>query len=226
MTRLAVMFDLDGTLADTLDDIANAANFALARLGRPAIPTPRYRYLAGQGLESLAADALGREHAALVPEFIQHFRSFYAEHDRDHTRPFPGITDLLDALTDRGLTLAVLSNKPHDATVRVVGQLLPDHRFAAVRGARPDVPLKPDPAAAFAIADDLNISPRHWMYVGDTDADMRTGAAAGMFTVGVTWGFRDEPELRRGGAHAIVHHPADLLPLLDTAAERPAPTRG
>ena len=139
------------------------------------------------------------------------FRAYYAEHWRETTRPYPGIADLLDALTARHLTLAVLSNKPDAATQEVMSHTFARWRFDAVRGHRDGAPLKPDPAAALDIAAELDIAPDRWLYVGDTDVDMRTGTGAGMFAVGVTWGFRDEAELRESGARAIIADPAALL---------------
>lgn len=213
--RRAVMFDLDGTLADTLRDIADAANWALATLGRPPRPLADYRYLAGQGVDHLIAEALGPSHHHLHADARRLYLDRYDAHKYDHTGPFPGMPELLDALTDQGVVLAVVSNKPHDATRQVVADLFGRWPFAAVYGARPGVPLKPDPAAALAICDELRLPPSEWLYVGDTRADMLTGRAAGMTTVGVLWGFRDEPELRDSGAHAIIRRPDELLPLLD-----------
>ncbi|MEX0746262.1 MAG: HAD family hydrolase [Phycisphaeraceae bacterium] len=211
----AVMFDLDGTLADTLRDIAEAGNYALTQLGHAALPVARYRYLAGQGLPYLVRHALGPDHAGQIEAGIAHFRSHYDRHRYDHTGLFAGIAELLDALVEADAALAVLSNKPHDATLEMVDKLFARWRWSAVAGARADVPLKPDAGAARMIATELNIGPERWVYVGDTMVDMQTGRSAGMFTVGVTWGFRDEAELREHGADAIIHRPGELLPLLD-----------
>jgi len=210
----AIMFDLDGTLADTLADIAAAANHALGRLGRPTIATPRYRYLAGQGLRYLMTEALGPHHNDLVEAGIAHFRAHYAEHDTDHTRPYAGVPELLDELASRGLVMAVLSNKPHDATERLVRRVFDRWRFDAVVGHRPGAALKPDPASALAIAAKLVVPPPRWLYVGDTKVDMQTASAAGMFAVGVLWGFRGEDELRASGAKAIVRTPGEILGLI------------
>ena len=210
----AIMFDLDGTLADTLQDIANAANHALTHLGHQPIETPRFRYLAGQGLRNLMVAALGPEFAHQIDEGMAIFRAYYSEHFIDHTKPFDGMSQVLDEIVARGLPLAVLSNKPHPATQLVMEKLFFRWPFAAVIGHRPEKPLKPDPASALEIAAALNIPPSRWMYVGDTRVDMETATNAGMFPVAVLWGFRDEAELRESGARAIIKTPAALIPLL------------
>ena len=215
MSRAAVMFDLDGTLADTLTDIARCANAALQARGHAPHPREAYRFFAGQGVHRLFTDALGLEHDTDVTPLVEAFKSRYAEAAYDHTGPYDGVPELLDALTGRGVTLAVLSNKPDAATRLMVGRLFGRWDFAAVRGQRDGIPVKPDPTAARAIAAALGLPPERWIYVGDTAADMLTGTRSGFLTVGVTWGFRDEAELRDHGADAIIHRPLELLALLD-----------
>ena len=205
------MFDLDGTLADTLADIAAAANHALGQLGHEPIELPRYRYLAGQGLERLITDSLGPEHAGQIDEGMKLFRAFYAEHGMDQTKPYDGVPELLDELVRRKVPLSVLSNKPHPATQTVMEKVFGRWTFDVIFGHRPGAPLKPDPASALEIAQMLKVEPQHWLYVGDTKVDMETATAAGMFAVGVTWGFRDEPELVASGARVIIHEPLELL---------------
>ncbi|MEM7625268.1 MAG: HAD family hydrolase [Planctomycetota bacterium] len=210
----AVMFDLDGTLADTLADIAAAGNHAFSAVGRPTYPVADYRTLAGQGLDRLIRDGLGPDHGGLFDDAIKYFRRHYAAHRFDHTAPYPGIDELLDALTAGGVSLAVMSNKPDEATVDMVDHVFGRWDFAAVRGHRRGYPVKPDPKAALEISEELGIAAARWAYVGDTDVDMLTGRAAGFFTVGVTWGFRDEAELRDAGADAIIDRPERLLNLI------------
>lgn len=205
------MFDLDGTLADTLADIAAAANHALGTLGHAPIELPRYRYLAGQGLHSLMAEALDADHADKIDEGMAAFRAYYAEHYIDHTRPYAGIPDLLDELTRRSVPMTVLSNKPHPATQTVMAEVFGKWKFDMILGHRPGTPLKPDPASALEITRELKVEPARWVYVGDTKVDMETATAAGLFAVGVTWGFRDEPELVASGAKVIIHDPMELL---------------
>lgn len=210
----AVMFDLDGTLADTLTDIAAAGNHAMGAVGRPTFAVENYRTLAGQGLDRLIRDALGPDHAALFDNAIEAFRGHYAEHRYDHCRPYPGVPELLDTLTERGCRLAVMSNKPDEATVDMVHRVFGRWTFAAVRGHRAGYPVKPDPRAALEICDELDTPPQRWAYVGDTDVDMHTGKSAGFFTVGVAWGFRPVRELTDAGADAIIDHPSALPALL------------
>jgi phosphoglycolate phosphatase len=214
MRYQAVMFDLDGTLADTLRDIADAANHALAQLGRPTFPVPKYRYLVGQGARWLMTTALGPGHADLVERGLALFRAHYALHGLDHTGPYSGIAELLDELSRQELKLAVLSNKPDSAVRAMMAGVFSRWRFDAASGEIEGGPLKPNPAAALRIATRLGIEPAAWLYVGDTSVDMLTAVAAGMFPVGVLWGFRDEPELRESGAKVIIRQPLELLDLL------------
>lgn len=215
----AILFDLDGTLADTLADIAAAGNHMLSELGRPARPVADYRYLAGQGLEYLVNQALEGASTEQIAHGLEVFRAYYASHNHELTTPYDGVPEMLDNLTEKGVIRAVLSNKPHEFTVEVVQRLFAQWTFEHIAGARPDVPLKPDPAAAFAIMDALRLPAEQWAYLGDTKVDMFTATAAGMFAIGCTWGFRDERELRDAGADAIVNHPGEVMALLQTRVE-------
>ena len=209
------MFDLDGTLADTLADIAAAGNFMLSRFNMPPIDLDRYRYLAGQGIQWLVREALGPIHADKTIEGMSILRSYYADHPMDFARPFEGIPQLLDELVRLDLKLAVLSNKPDDRVQDLMRNLFHRWPFREARGQHDGGILKPDPTTALQICSRLKIEPDRWIYVGDTSVDMQTGRAAGMWTVGVTWGFRDEAELCANGAQAIIHHPLELLDVLD-----------
>ncbi len=210
------MFDLDGTLADTLEAIAFCGNHAFTRLGEQPFDVAQYRFLAGQGLERLVSDGLGNSAPAYkIAEGMKLFREHYAEHGDRLTQPFAGIIEMLSELERRGLTMAVLSNKPHDNTLRCVGRVFSGQNFTRVVGHREGYPLKPDPTSAIEIADELNIPCDRWIYVGDTAADMQTAVNAGMFPVGVLWGFRDREELEAEGAKLIIEHPAELLQLVD-----------
>ncbi len=211
----AVMFDLDGTLADTLADIAAAGNHAYAAVGRQPRAVADFRTLAGQGLERLIRDGLGRADEDEVARAVRAFHEYYATHRYDHTAPYPGIGALLDELKRRGICTAVMSNKPDEAAVDMMRQVFGRWDFAAVRGHRRGYAVKPDPAAAEEIAAEVGVPAERWVYVGDTDVDMLTGRAAGFFTVGVTWGFRDRTELKAAGAQRIIDQPAQLLELWD-----------
>lgn len=209
----AVIFDLDGTLADTLQDIADAMNTALEQLGHPTHPIVDYRFMVGDGIENLARRALPAGRESEVHETVARFREHYSAHLVDRTRPFAGIPELLDALVERSLPVAVLSNKKDDMTRRIVDQCFARWSFAETFGERAGVPRKPDPAAALEIARKLGVAPQHCAFVGDTDVDMRTGVNAGMFPVGVLWGFRPEAELISSGARALIDTPQALLTL-------------
>ena len=215
MKNQAVMFDLDGTLADTLADIAAAGNHMLSQFSQAPLPMQRYRYLAGQGVRYLVREALNTHDSDdRIERGIALVEGFYAQHEHERTVAYPGVDDLLEALSRRGVAMAVLSNKPDAPARHLVAHLFADLEFQAVRGHRDGAALKPDPAAALEIARELAIPPENWLYVGDTAVDMQTGRGAGMTTVGVTWGFRDEPELLESGAQAIIHEPMQLLECL------------
>ncbi len=210
MNHDAVIFDLDGTLLDTLADLADSMNRTLAARGFPVHPVDSYRYFVGQGMANLAK-AAAPEGAPddIVAAVREGMEADYEENWAAATRPYPGIPELLERLREKHLPLAVFSNKPDRFTKIVVDRFFPAGMFAHVRGAKPDVPMKPDPAGALEIARSLGVPPERVAYVGDTDTDMRTGAAAGMFAIGVEWGFR--PELLRGsGADAVVATPDEL----------------
>lgn len=214
----AVIFDLDGTLADTLQDIADAMNAALERLGHRTHAIADYRFMVGEGIENLARRALPSGHESDVQETVARFREHYWAHLVDHTRPFPGIGELLDELVERRIPLAVLSNKRDEMTRRIVDRCFARWSFAVTFGEREGVPRKPDPAAALEIARVLEVAPPRCAFVGDTDVDMRTAVNAGMFPVGVLWGFRPEVELTNSGARALIDTPQGLLTVLSTPA--------
>jgi phosphoglycolate phosphatase len=210
----ALIFDLDGTLADTLRDIMDAMNCALAARGLPVHGPDAYRLFVGEGATQLARNVLPPDQQVLVPALLADYRAHYLAKLIVHTQPYPGIPELLSDLQGRALPLAVLSNKPHDLTVRIVAALFPDMRFAGVLGQRPDRPRKPDPSGALELATALGRAPGDVALVGDTRTDMQTAGAAGMIAVGVRWGFRDAPELTEHGAHHLITRPAELLGLL------------
>jgi phosphoglycolate phosphatase len=209
----AVIFDLDGTLLDTLQDIADACNAALARNGFPAHPVDAYRYFVGDGVPALVSRVVppDRQDAVTLGKMASAYREEYQQRWNATTHPYAGVPELLDELTARGLVLAVLSNKPDDFTRRCVSEFLPRWQFSMVLGASAAHPPKPDPAGALHIAAKLNLPAGEFIYLGDTATDMRTATAAGMFPVGVLWGFRTAEELRSSGAVQIIEHPGELL---------------
>lgn len=213
-TIRAVLFDLDGTLADTLADLANATNWALAQLGCPTHPVDKYRYMVGDGARQLCARALPAEKLDRLDDAMRLMQDRNAEHCYELTRLYDGIPELVAALTERGYKLAVLSNKPDGFTKRMVAHYFQPSPFAVIRGQLPDVPLKPDRTAALEIAREVGVPASQWLYLGDTNTDMRTARAAGMFPVGVLWGFRDRAELEESGAERVVGKPDEVLTLL------------
>ncbi len=218
MPAQAVIFDLDGTLLDTLADIAGAANAALALEGFAEHPPAAYRQFIGDGVGMLFRRALpaDQDHDdARIERCVTQFHATYATGWNVATQPYPGIADLLDTLTARQLPLAVLSNKPDEFTQLCTRHYLDRWTWAVIVGQRDGVPRKPDPTSALTIARNLGLAPADIVYVGDSSVDMRTARAAGMTAVGVSWGFRSVEELQATGAHAIIDHAAELLPLLD-----------
>ncbi len=213
MNYKAVLFDLDGTLLDTIEDLADAMNTALAQLGCPVRTLAECRIFVGAGVDHFARQALGKDHQddATVARCVELMRADYAKRWSAKTRPYDGIGEMLDGLTDRGLSLAVLSNKPDHFTKEMVGHFFGDEKFKPVMGHCDDVPLKPDPTSALQIACGMGVDPQQFLYMGDTDIDMQTANSAGMFAVGAAWGFRPREELADNGAQAIIDHPMQLL---------------
>lgn len=212
----AVVFDLDGTLLDTLEDLADCCNRVLRQRGFAEHPLAAYRHFVGDGREKLIWRALPEAHrtAGVVTNAVEEFNHYYNLHWADKTRPYPGVIDLLTELRRRAIQCAVVSNKPHRFTEIAVSGLLAAFEFAAVLGARDGTPNKPHPALAFEAAKKMGVAPQRCLYVGDTDVDMYTASAAGMLPVGASWGFRGREELLRAGAAFLLSCPQDLLELL------------
>ncbi|MCC8189657.1 MAG: HAD-IA family hydrolase [Planctomycetes bacterium] len=219
MVVRAVIFDLDGTLLDTLGDLADSMNGVLVEHGLPPHPVDAYRYFVGDGIPNLIRRAAPPGTGSAVREALAAgMDAAYAVNWAKGTRPYPGIPELLATLRRRGLPLAVLSNKPDRFTRRMTDYFFPAGTFAAVFGARDTVARKPDPAGALEIAARLAIPPAEFLYFGDTDTDMKTGRAAGMYTVGVGWGFRPVAELWAAGAQLVIESPAEALALAPVSA--------
>ncbi len=213
----AVLFDADGTLLDSIDDLADSMNSTLRHFGFPVHDNDKYKYFVGDGMENLVIRTLPdpeRANAALVRECLEVMRRKYSLNWKNKTRPYPGIPQMLDELSRRGMKMAILSNKPDDFMREMASELLPSWRFETVMGERPPVPRKPDPSAALLISDMLGISPDRFLYLGDTATDMRTANGAGMYAVGVLWGFRSREELLANGAKRLISHPSELLDLV------------
>ncbi len=213
------VFDLDGTLLDSLEDIANAANAVLAAHGLPVHPVDAYRLFVGDGVRRLVHRLVPLEHradTALIEALLAEYAQQYHRAWNVKSRLYDGIEELLDALVQRRIRMGVLSNKPQAATRQCVDYYLGRYPFAAVLGQQADRPPKPDPTGVRELVAQLEVPPEACCYLGDTAVDMQTAREAGMFAVGATWGFRDVEELRDAGAQAIIHHPRELLPLIDS----------
>jgi phosphoglycolate phosphatase len=216
MIFTSVLFDLDGTLLDTLADLANSWNRSLASLGFPTHPVESYRNLVGDGVQMLLQRALPEEHRD--EQTIERCKCAYVEDyaknwNRD-TRLYEGMAELLDALTKKKMRLAVLSNKLHEFTETCCAHYLGRWKFEVVLGQTPDRPRKPDPAGALEVARRMNEKPDRFIYVGDTATDMQTAKAAGMYPVGALWGFRTADELQAAGARVLIKRPIELLEVL------------
>ncbi len=209
----AAIFDLDGTLVDSLQDIADAMNAALEERGFTSHDPLVYRNMIGDGIEMLALRALPSDRRDLdaARECAAGMRRHYAGCWFAHSRPYAGIPELLSSLEREGVKLAVLSNKLQDFTELMVRRFFPDFRFESIRGIQPGIPPKPDPFSALQTADALAVSRDRMLYLGDSAVDMQTAVAAGMYPVGVLWGYRPATELIRGGARILVRKPKDLL---------------
>jgi phosphoglycolate phosphatase len=209
----AVIFDLDGTLLDTLADIATAANEVLAGRGFETHSLDQYRIFVGEGVSILFSRALppAARTDETISDCVSLFREQYDQQWNVRTRHYTGVPELVASLRERRLPTAVLSNKPHEFTLRCVEHYFPAHSFDVVFGAREGVPRKPDPAGALEIAERLRVPVAGCAYVGDSSIDMRTALAAGMHPVGALWGFRSREEIVAGGAEVLLEQPLDFL---------------
>lgn len=212
----AFIFDLDGTLLDTLSDIADAANRALKQEGFPPHPEAAYRYFVGNGSKMLMTRALPETHRDqyTISRGLDLFLGAYSENWNHHTRPYDGIPELLDELTRRKIVLSVLTNKPHIFAQQCMAYYFKGWAFNPVLGQRGDTPPKPDPSEALHIARTLALSPEEILLLGDSATDMETAVAAGMTPMGAGWGFRTAAELEQSGARKVLSHPLEALKAL------------
>jgi phosphoglycolate phosphatase len=204
-----VIFDLDGTLLDSLGDVADYANAVLGTYGFGLRQKEEYRYLAGQGAYSLLANASGCSDAKLISEMVEEFKKVY-EQMQGSAVVYSGIDEMLDMLTAKNIKIAVLSNKPEHLTQRCVQKYFFKHRFEAVYGQRDGKSVKPDPSSALEMAKILNLKPSEIAIVGDTKNDILTAKNGGFYSVGVTWGFRERTELEENGADIVIDEPLEL----------------
>lgn len=209
----AVLFDLDGTLLDTLEDIASSMNAVLAKQGFPTHKVDAYRHFVGEGLEKLVRRTLpkGKITDEILTFCVMDMRKTYKKRWATKTAPYKNVPQLLTHLSEKNIKLAVLSNKPDDFTKMMVRHYLEKWHFEFVRGAVNGVPKKPDPSEALAIAANMKLPPEEFLYLGDTDTDMKTANNAKMYAIGASWGFRTKEELKTNGAQVIIDDPLELL---------------
>lgn len=212
----AIIFDLDGTLLDTLEDIAISANFALTSLGFNAEATEKYRYFVGEGVFKLFENIFAKapQTQEVIQQAVSLFESHYAKQFNQNTKLYDGVSKMLTFLQTRGFKMAILSNKPDSFTKMCAVKYLRSWNFDVVFGAREGVPRKPHPEGALDISALLAIAPDRCYYLGDTMIDMQTANNAGMIALGALWGFREENELREHGAKHLVKSPSEVIKLL------------
>lgn len=213
----AGIFDLDGTLADTVDSMAYSANLALRELGLKEQPAERFKNFAGDGAKELVKRCLiasGDETCSRFEDMQRLYRMYFERYCMYHVKPYDDIRHLLEAMKREGMRIAVLSNKPHAQAIDVVESIFGKGYFDYVQGQTEKIPRKPDPAGALHIADVFGVKASECLYMGDTNTDMKTGKAAGMFTIGVLWGFRTREELEENHADRIAGHPLEIEALL------------
>ena len=208
------IFDLDGTIADTVESMAYVGNQVLREFGLTALPVENYNFYAGDGADELVRRMLAATPGGDKADYEQIrtvYRQRFAENPFYHVKPFDGIIELLEKLKEENIKIAVLSNKPHEAAVKVIEKMFGNSEFDMVLGQSEAIRKKPAPDGPLKAASEFGVSPSECMYVGDTKTDMETGTAAKMHTVGVLWGFRDREELESNGAEKVAEKPQDLL---------------
>jgi len=208
-----VIFDLDGTLLNTIADLGYACNHALRSLGFSEHALATYNYMVGNGVRKLIERAEPDADPETIDNLLKLFREYYDEHSTDHTTPYPGMRDLLTKLHDKGIAIAIASNKYQAAVDRIIPHFFPDIPFAAVMGQTDDRPVKPDPSVVFAILNKYPTAKNDVLYVGDSAVDIETARRACVDSVGVTWGFRPVSELRGAYADHIVSSPDEIFNL-------------
>ncbi len=213
----AILFDLDGTLVNSIFDIAAAMNHALESLSLPTFPVEQYYKMVGNGMKNLCLRALPEDRQALCPELLQRYNARYLAHCCDKTRVYDGVPALLEGLKKEGLRLALITNKPAPQTRNVMDTLLPGAPLDVVWGQQPPFAVKPNPAVYRHVCALLGVAPEETVYCGDSDVDIRFAHNAGALGLGCRWGFRGEAELRAAGADLLAQRPGDILPLLREA---------
>jgi len=211
-----IIFDLDGTLLDTLQDLGDSCNAILEQYGYPTHPLVAYKKFVGNGVQKLIERALPEEArtAETITTLLAAFKTYYEQKPVSHTQPYIGIIPLLQELQSLGYLISVASNKYHEAVIPLMQQYFPNISFDLVLGHRAGHPAKPDPAIVLDSIQTLGVSKKNCFYVGDSSVDMDTANNAEVTAIGVTWGFRDEDELKQHGAKYIIHTPQELLGII------------
>lgn len=212
--RLAI-FDLDGTLINSLEDLSEACNVALRSFGFPPHPAEAYKLFIGNGVYKLIERCVPPQHRTpeTLAQVFEVYNDYYTKHGEDKTRPFPGMTETVQVIREYGVKTAVLTNKPHKLALPMVNSLFPG-LFDLILGQRDGVPTKPNPTAVEEIIRHFGVLKSDCCFIGDSSVDILTGKAAGLFTVGVTWGYRTKEELESAGADLILHKVEDLTEVL------------
>lgn len=215
MKKLAI-FDLDGTLLNSIDDLGHAANYALEKNGYPTHSIASYPFFVGNGVRRLIERVLPEDARTvnIVDRLLVHFKEYYNEHNTDFTVPYQGIPELLNKLSAHGVAIAVASNKYQQATEKLINHYFPNISFVAVEGQKDNVPVKPDPSIVFEILSKAKMPKADTIYIGDSGVDMETARRACVDSVGVTWGFRPEKELIESHADNIVNSPSEIATLV------------
>ncbi len=217
MKQLAI-FDLDGTLLNTIKDLGEAVNFALDKNGFHTHSIASYPFFVGNGVRRLIERSLpedARKQSTVVETMLRDFKQYYNEHNTDRTQPYDGMPELLYQLQEQGVKLAVASNKYQQATEKIIGHFFADIDWVAVVGQQEGVPVKPDPSIIFMILSQAKVAKQDTLYVGDSGIDMEAARRACVDSVGVTWGFRPVKELKENHANVIINKPIDILPIIE-----------
>ena len=214
MKYQAVLFDLDGTLTDTLADLTKAMNAGLRELGKPLRTAEECRRMIGYGVREFARRALPPEDEGLTDMLKTFMVRYYDEHCLEDTRPYPGIPEVLQELRQKEIPTGVISNKNHPQTVKIVRHFFGEDTFQVVCGMMDSIPPKPHPGLLLRALETLSAEPARALYVGDSDIDILTARAAGTEVLGVTWGYRSEEVLRKAGADKVISHPAQIMDLV------------
>lgn len=215
MKYKAVIFDLDGTLLNTLSDLADSANHVLSELSLPTHDYESYKYFVGNGIPKLIERCLPADRQELHSKALSMFSEYYALHSKDKTAPYDDIKELLYSLSEKGLKLGVITNKAHGIAVKVVEEYFGKDIFGRIRGLDDSIKAKPDPSGALSVMECLGVTPSDVLYIGDSGVDMQTAKNAGFTPLGVLWGFRKKDELIENGAKYIAQKPLDILKFIE-----------